>query len=187
MLPRHVCVYVCCVCVLTGNAEQLQQLLAEEGVDVDQADEEGRTALHFAGEGQRGRAGGTCFGRDCWLLRGACCWNTADLLCLEQLEVQVAIPSVAARVSAQAVAAASSSLFAVLSLTSCVPLVLFPCHTVLRAATPTTTVGYGEIECAKLLIAAKANVNLKDSNSNTPLHYAAGYGQADSVKLLLER
>lgn len=33
-----------------GNAEQLQQLLAEEGVEVDQADEEGRTALHFAGE-----------------------------------------------------------------------------------------------------------------------------------------
>lgn len=48
-------------------------------------------------------------------------------------------------------------------------------------------VGYGEIECAKLLIKAKANVDIKDSNQNTPLHYAAGYGQADSVKLLLDR
>ncbi len=47
--------------------------------------------------------------------------------------------------------------------------------------------GYGEIECAKLLIEAKANVDIKDSNQNTPLHYAAGYGQADSVKLLLDR
>lgn len=36
-----------------GNAEQLQQLLAEEGCDVNQADEEGRTALHFAGEQQQ--------------------------------------------------------------------------------------------------------------------------------------
>lgn len=35
---------------VAGNAEQLQQLLAEEGCDVNQADEEGRTALHFAGE-----------------------------------------------------------------------------------------------------------------------------------------
>jgi hypothetical protein len=78
-----------------GNAEQLQQLLEAADCDVNQADEEGRTALHFA-------------------------------------------------------------------------------------------VGYGEIECAKLLIKAKANVDIKDSNQNTPLHYAAGYGQADSVKLLLD-
>lgn len=48
-------------------------------------------------------------------------------------------------------------------------------------------VGYGEIECAKLLIDAGANVNLKDANQNTPLHYAAGYGQAESVKLLVDR
>jgi hypothetical protein len=47
-------------------------------------------------------------------------------------------------------------------------------------------VGYGEIECAKLLISKGANINLKDHNSNTPLHYAAGYGQADSVKLLVD-
>lgn len=48
-------------------------------------------------------------------------------------------------------------------------------------------VGYGEIECAKALIAAGASVDLLDANKNTPLHYAAGYGQAESVKLLLER
>jgi ankyrin repeat protein len=30
-------------------------------------------------------------------------------------------------------------------------------------------------------------VDLLDANKNTPLHYAAGYGQAESVKLLLER
>lgn len=48
-------------------------------------------------------------------------------------------------------------------------------------------VGYGEIECAKLLINKNANINLKDHNSNTPLHYAAGYGQADSVKLLIDK
>jgi hypothetical protein len=41
-------------CAPAGNAEQLQQLLAEEGCDVNQADEEGRTALHFAGDGQQG-------------------------------------------------------------------------------------------------------------------------------------
>jgi ankyrin repeat protein len=32
-----------------GNAEQLQQLLEAADCDVNQADEEGRTALHFAG------------------------------------------------------------------------------------------------------------------------------------------
>lgn len=58
---------------------------------------------------------------------------------------------------------------------------LMPCRAVSCA------VGYGEMECAKLLIAAKADVDIKDSNQNTPLHYAAGYGQADSVKLLLDR
>ena len=40
------CVWIVCV----GNAEQLKQLLDEADVDADQADEEGRTALHFAGE-----------------------------------------------------------------------------------------------------------------------------------------
>lgn len=56
------------------------------------------------------------------------------------------------------------------------------CCAVLCAA-----VGYGEIECAKLLINKGANINLKDHNSNTPLHYAAGYGQAESVKLLVDK
>jgi hypothetical protein len=32
-----------------GNTEQLQQLLEDADCDVNQADEEGRTALHFAG------------------------------------------------------------------------------------------------------------------------------------------
>jgi hypothetical protein len=32
-----------------GNAEQLQQLLDDPECDVDLQDEEGRTALHFAG------------------------------------------------------------------------------------------------------------------------------------------
>jgi ankyrin repeat protein len=32
-----------------------------------------------------------------------------------------------------------------------------------------------------------AKVDLVDNNKNTALHYAAGYGQADSVKLLLDR
>jgi ankyrin repeat protein len=66
-------------------------------------------------------------------------------------------------------------------------------HTYLRCADASccvvlcAAVGYGEMECAKLLIAAKADVDIKDSNQNTPLHYAAGYGQAESVKLLLDR
>lgn len=44
--PNMPCVWIVCV----GNAEQLKQLLDEADVDADQADEEGRTALHFAGE-----------------------------------------------------------------------------------------------------------------------------------------
>ena len=32
-----------------------------------------------------------------------------------------------------------------------------------------------------------AKVDLLDNNKNTALHYAAGYGQAESVKMLLER
>jgi hypothetical protein len=34
---------------------------------------------------------------------------------------------------------------------------------------------------------AGAKLDAKDANSNTALHYAAGYGQAESVKLLLEK
>lgn len=47
--------------------------------------------------------------------------------------------------------------------------------------------GYGELECAKALIAAKAGLDLIDNNKNTPLHYAAGYGQAEACKLLVDR
>ena len=47
--------------------------------------------------------------------------------------------------------------------------------------------GYGELECAKLLIEKGASVDLLDNNTTTALHYAAGYGQADSVKLLLDK
>lgn len=36
-----------------GNAEQLKQLLEDADCDVNQADEEGRTALHFAGGSRR--------------------------------------------------------------------------------------------------------------------------------------
>jgi ankyrin repeat protein len=39
-----------CGCVCAGNAEQLQQLLDDPECNVDLQDEEGRTALHFAGE-----------------------------------------------------------------------------------------------------------------------------------------
>ncbi len=34
---------------------------------------------------------------------------------------------------------------------------------------------------------ASAKLDAKDANSNTALHYAAGYGQAEAVKLLLEK
>jgi hypothetical protein len=78
-----------------GDADKLKELLDAEGADADEADEEGRTALHFAA-------------------------------------------------------------------------------------------GYGELECAKLLLGKGASVDLCDGNKNTALHYAAGYGQAESVKLLLE-
>lgn len=56
-----------------------------------------------------------------------------------------------------------------------------------RRLPPAAAVGYGELECAKLLIEAGAKLDLVDNNKNTALHYAAGYGQADGVKLLLER
>ena len=46
--------------------------------------------------------------------------------------------------------------------------------------------GYGELECAKLLVESKAAINALDQNKNTPLHYAAGYGEEKCVQLLLE-
>lgn len=39
----------------------------------------------------------------------------------------------------------------------------------------------------KELLAHKASVTCLDSDKNTPLHYAAGYGETDCVKLLLEQ
>lgn len=40
--------------------------------------------------------------------------------------------------------------------------------------------------CLQTLLEKGANANAKDKNNNTALHYAAGYGQADMVKLLLD-
>ena len=42
------------------------------------------------------------------------------------------------------------------------------------------------MKCAEMLIDAKANADAVDKNKNTPLHYAAGYGGADVVKLLVD-
>ena len=46
--------------------------------------------------------------------------------------------------------------------------------------------GYGELECAQVLLEAGAAVDAVDKNKNTALHYAAGYGRKDCVALLLE-
>ncbi len=47
------------------------------------------------------------------------------------------------------------------------------------------------VRCALLTLLPPSNAQAKldavDTNQNTALHYAAGYGQAESVKLLLER
>lgn len=43
-----------------------------------------------------------------------------------------------------------------------------------------------QVECARVLLEAGATVNTLDKNKNTPLHYAAGYGRKECVKLLLE-
>lgn len=47
--------------------------------------------------------------------------------------------------------------------------------------------GYGELECAEVLLGEGASIDLVDNNKNTALHYAAGYGQAKSVELLLKQ
>lgn len=39
---------------------------------------------------------------------------------------------------------------------------------------------------SQVLLEAGASPNVGDNNNNTALHYAAGYGQADIVKLLLD-
>ena len=38
-----------------------------------------------------------------------------------------------------------------------------------------------------LLLDSGANIDAVDDNRNTPLHYSAGYGQAECVELLLKR
>lgn len=40
---------------------------------------------------------------------------------------------------------------------------------------------------AQVLIEAKAKLDAVDNNKNTALHYAAGYGQAEACKLLIQR
>ena len=47
--------------------------------------------------------------------------------------------------------------------------------------------GYGELECAEVLLAQGASVDLVDNNKNTALHYAAGYGEVQSVEMLLKQ
>ena len=47
--------------------------------------------------------------------------------------------------------------------------------------------GFGETECAEALIAAGADIEATDNNKNTALHYAAGYGEEDSLHLLLKQ
>ena len=47
--------------------------------------------------------------------------------------------------------------------------------------------GFGELECAEALVEAKADIEAMDNNNNTALHYAAGYGQEESTKLLLKQ
>ncbi len=41
--------------------------------------------------------------------------------------------------------------------------------------------------CITLLLDSGANIDAVDDNRNTPLHYSAGYGQAECVELLLKR
>ena len=45
---------------------------------------------------------------------------------------------------------------------------------------------YGELACAEALIDAGASVDATDKNSNTPLHYASGYGRKECVSALVE-
>ena len=55
------------------------------------------------------------------------------------------------------------------------------CHTLLMAAC-----AHGSVNCAKYLIQHGANVNLKNFNGFTALHWAAFTGRTEAVQLLLE-
>ena len=59
----------------------------------------------------------------------------------------------------------------------------FPGNTALHEAART-----GGMECMRILLdVGKANVNAKDNDSNTPLHYAAMEGRIELATLLIER
>ena len=45
----------------------------------------------------------------------------------------------------------------------------------------------GDVEATEDFIAVGKDVNMQDAEGRTPLHYAAGYGQLESAKLLLEQ
>lgn len=49
-----------------------------------------------------------------------------------------------------------------------------------------TCVFFFQLKCAEILLEAGAAVDALDKNKNTPLHYAAGYGQKECVDLLLK-
>jgi len=58
-----------------------------------------------------------------------------------------------------------------------------PCVLLCMALATTLTCPSPELQ----LIAAKARLDTVDNNKNTALHYAAGYGQAEACRLLVER
>lgn len=43
-----------------------------------------------------------------------------------------------------------------------------------------------QMKCAEALLDAGADVNATDKNKNTALHYAAGYGRAECVEMLVK-
>ena len=45
--------------------------------------------------------------------------------------------------------------------------------------------GAGHTEVIKLLLAAHANIDVRDKDQSTPLHWAAANGHIEAVKLLI--